>query len=738
MAAFVRGAVPYSQKKLITGTQLMEVRMKTGMKRAFLGMSAAMLLAVPALVAQTGARSRAAAPPPAAAEKPRYNSSQVEAFATASDLAFIRPGLKIIVNSITISSNRIPVVDISLTDSLDQPLDRLGKVTPGAISVSFILSWYDPATRQYTAYTTRTVTTPASSPRPGVTAIQAGTDTGTFSDLETGHAKFTFRTVLPSGFDATKTHTLGIYATRALGAVPGIAVALAKNYYANVEYDFRPDGVAVTDKWDKINLATSCNNCHDPLSAHGGARQDPKLCALCHQPQTADPDTGNTVDFKVMVHKIHRGKNLPSVLAGTPYQIIGFNQTLADYSTVSLPQDIRNCANCHDGTNPASKPAQAAVWYTNPSRLACGSCHDDIDWVTGKNHTAGSQLDDKACAACHQPAGGEFDASITGAHLVPSDSTQLKGLTASLVSVKDLAPGKKPTVVFKLRNTDGTAVDGNLLTSFAPMVAGPTVSYTTTIREAAQGKSTFDAAAGNTTYTFAAAIPATASGTWTVSLDAYRNATLKRGDGRADIALREAALNPVSYVAITGAVVPRRTDITLAQCNSCHDRLALHGEQRLYTQECVICHNPVGSDVARRPAAEGQPESISFQRMIHRIHTGEHLTQDFTVFGFGGSKHNYNDVRFPGDRRNCAKCHAGAAFTLPLPAGIGSVTTLRDYFTPHGPATAACLGCHDSRDTAAHAFLNTVTFPGAAISAEACATCHSTGKDWAVEKVHAR
>jgi hypothetical protein len=66
------------------------------------------------------------------------------------------------------------------------------------------------------------------------------------------------------------------------------------------------------------------------------------------------------------------------------------------------------------------------------------------------------------------------------------------------------------------------------------------------------------------------------------------------------------------------------------------------------------------------------------------------------------------------------------------------VTTLRDFFTPHGPGTAACLGCHDSQDAAAHAYLNTVLFPGAANPAEACATCHGTGKDWSVEKVHAK
>jgi OmcA/MtrC family decaheme c-type cytochrome len=167
-------------------------------------------------------------------------------------------------------------------------------------------------------------------------------------------------------------------------------------------------------------------------------------------------------------------------------------------------------------------------------------------------------------------------------------------------------------------------------------------------------------------------------------------------------------------------------------------RLALHGGQRMATEECVICHNPVEGDQSLRPANLGQPESISFQRMIHRIHTGENLTQDFTIIGFGGSTNNFNDVRFPGDRRNCAKCHAGTTYTLPLPTGIASVTALRDYFTPHGPATAACLGCHHSQDVAAHAFLMTTTFPGASTPAEACATCHSTGKDFSVEKVHAR
>jgi OmcA/MtrC family decaheme c-type cytochrome len=313
-------------------------------------------------------------------------------------------------------------------------------------------------------------------------------------------------------------------------------------------------------------------------------------------------------------------------------------------------------------------------------------------------------------------------------------------LNATVVSVTNMTAGKQPTAVFKITNGDGTAVDGTKLATFSPILAGPTSNYASSFRENALTKGVFSAAAGTTTYTFTAALPANASGTWTISADLRRNVSLKRGDGKADIAVQESTLNPIKYVAVTGAVTPRRTAVTLAQCNQCHDTLSLHGGQRNVIEECVICHNPTTGDESLRPASAGAPESISFQRMIHRIHTGENLTQDFTIIGFGGSTNNFNEVRFPGDTRNCAKCHSStAAYTLPLQqTNIASVTTLRDYFTPHGPATAACLGCHDNKDAAAHAFLNTATFPGSTIPAEACATCHGTGKDWAVEKVHAR
>ncbi len=320
--------------------------------------------------------------------KALYQKDSKEFYMTAEEFGYIRPGLKITVNSITINENRQPVADVSYTDDLDQPLDRAGKITAGPISMSFILAWWDPTSQNYTSYTTRVQTSSIT----GASATQASADSGgTWQDLDIGHSIYTFKTMLPANYSMTTTTTLGIYATRNMAGIQD------KNYYDNVEQDFVPNGSTVTQVWDMIDNG-ACNTCHNPLSAHGGSRQDVKLCVLCHSPQTVDPDTGNTVDFRVMVHKIHMGENLPSVQAGNPYQIIGFGNSVIDFSTVVFPQDIRNCTTCH-----APPATQAPNWYTYPTQAACGSCHDNINWTTGAGHPAGVQPRQRLRFVPHSP-----------------------------------------------------------------------------------------------------------------------------------------------------------------------------------------------------------------------------------------------------------------------------------------------------------------------------------------------
>ena len=700
------------------------------------------ILAAVALTPAFASRTRAVGHPGAAPTDPAkkfvFETSQLEFYLGDDGIAYIRPGVKMRVASVTnVAPGQRPVIEVFFTDDFDQPLDRLGKITPGVISASFVLAWYDPVAREYTSYTIRNVTTPANSPRPGAKAVQAAADSAGangWTDLEMGHAKYTFATVIPANADLTKVHTLGSYVTRNLTDI------LGKNYYFNVERDFRPDGAAVDpgQTWDKIQgTSMTCNNCHDPLSAHGGSRRDLKLCVLCHSPQTVDPDTGNTVDMEVMIHKIHT----PGMQT-EPYVIYGNGQSVHDFSEVTYPQDVRNCDNCHEGITAAQKATQSQNWYTTPTRDACGACHTDVNFETGAgHHGVPPQTSDAQCATCHIPdSGQEFDASIKGAHVIPMKSSQLKGVNVAIVSVANMERGKTPTVAFKITRDDGTAIDGSKLSTFAPILAGPTSSYTKYFREAGQTRAQFDAATGNTIYTFTAKVPDDATGTWTVSGDFYLTSTITRATpdaaGNTTITgIRDAAFNPIKYVGLNGAPAePRRMPTTTAQCNVCHDQLALHGGQRQNVEECVICHNPTNTDVAQRVPEAGAPESISFQYLIHRVHTGIELERDFTVYGNGRSVHNYNEVTFPGDRRNCLKCHTAGSYIPPTKGD--AVTTPRDYFTPMGSATAACLGCHDSRDAAAHAFLNTAQFGGQ--PAEACGTCHGAGATWGADKVHAR
>ncbi len=647
-----------------------------------------------------------------------YKKTQAEYYLTEKQLQYIRPGIHVTVEDIQIPADRHPVVEITFTDDMGQPLDREGLVTPGAISFSYILSWYNVERRDYVPYTTR----PQTSPITGDTAIQSSTDSGgTTEDLAMGRLRYTFGTQLPADYDMSVTHTLGIYASRNLTDTP-----LDTTQYDNVEYDFVPDGSNVVDQWQGM-LDATCNSCHEQLALHGGSRREVKLCVLCHNKQTWDPDTGNSVDLKQMIHKIHNGADLPSVQAGTPYQIIGYRQSVHDYSEVEWTQDIRNCDRCHTPDTPESY-----IWYTRPNRDACGSCHDDIVWETGENHPV-PQFDDSLCAACHIPEGErEFDISIMGAHTIPNKSSQLAGLNMEITDVTGAMPGGTPTVYFSLTNNDGSLVNPisglRTLTLRAAGPIGDTIDHTLDISQDAR-----DATLVGDGYmmTFEDPIPEDATGSWGFSADVRRTSVIDDGTFEG-LEVTEGAFNPVYYAAVTDlSAMPRREVVSIDNCNVCHDMLSLHGGQRFNTQECVFCHRPNNSDEEVRPEDELPPESIDFRWMVHRIHTGAELTVDFTVYGYRGSVNNYNEVEFPGDRRTCTMCHLDGTYNVPAPEGAQEVITERSYYSPTQPAAAACLACHSTVDAAAHAYTQTAPF------GESCASCHGEDREFSVDSVHA-
>ncbi len=217
------------------------------------------------------------------------------------------------------------------------------------------------------------------------------------------------------------------------GTNPLTGVALPP---VNATYDFVPAGGSVTSTRNIVKTET-CNQCHNQLALHGGGRYDTKYCVTCHNPGTADANSGNTVDFKVMVHRIHFGSDLPSLVSnGIPYQIYGFQNTLVDFSAGTLPQMVigktllagssvstfPTCTKCHVESDTAV--TDAANWRTAPTKEACSSCHDNVvfdgstppAWKMA--HAGGTYTDNSSCAGCH---GANGSAKVDAMHSYPAD-----------------------------------------------------------------------------------------------------------------------------------------------------------------------------------------------------------------------------------------------------------------------------------------------------------------------------
>ena len=699
-----------------------------------------------------------------AGSRSALNRNDKAFYADANLINFVRPGLEIKVLSASIGSDGTIKANIRINDPRGLPLDRDGITTPGAVSISCMAAYIPAGQTQYTAYTTRI----QNSPITGKSATQAGTDTGgRFDKTADGEYTYTFGVKAPASFDKAVTHSVACQASRNLTEFD-----MPTNYDDDV-FTFVPNGSAVTVTRDVITTAT-CNKCHDQLAFHGGSRRSIGYCVMCHQPQTTDPDTGNTVDMAVFIHKIHMGSKLPSVQAGGKYQIIGFNQSVADYSGVSLPSDPGNCTVCHE----QGKGAKQEKAYFNPSRKACGSCHDNVNFATGQGHVNLPQLNDNGCANCHIPQGElPLDASIVNSHfpvaaadaglIVPDQFDFVPGMIFSDLKVQNGTAGKAPTITFSLKDKSGKAIDLSELKvtpgRLAAVMAGSTVDYgfvsfgsdVTTPGYVSEDIANWGGtcnASGACTYTFKHAIPADAKGTFSIGLEGRRALNILAGTEKA-ASTEYGAKNVVVNFSVDGSqVAARRQVVTTANCNRCHTFLSLHGTNRNQVEQCVLCHNPAETDIARRPSATNAndrntpAQAVNFAYMIHRIHTGEELKTmgaGYTVVGFGGSHNDFTEVAYPafspsgavGDLRNCAICHVNGSESN-LPSGRAPMKNPQSPVNPMPAVTAACTGCHAAQSTLAHALNNTAQIGGQSV--EACATCHSSTSEFSVTRAHAR
>ena len=299
----------------------------------------------------------------------------------------------------------------------------------------------------------------------------------------------------------------------------------------------------------------------------------------------------------------------------------------------------------------------------------------------------------------------------------------------TLSRVDNAAPGKQPTVTFSVKNKAGSVVDISQMALLNLVMTGPTTDYNGYVSEDVR-KAT--PVGGQYTYTFSAAIPANATGSYAIGVEGYNNVTVNPNTTLSQV-VRDSGFNQMIYFTVDGTkVAPRRKVVSQANCLGCHNTLLLHGGMRQNVEYCVVCHNPGVTDSSMR-AANDTPESVNFKSMIHKIHTGNNLTNDFTIMGHGNTPTNFNDVGYPGDRRDCVRCHIAGTYNLPLPDGLISQQAPRDYINPMPPVSGACLSCHTLQSDAAHASLQTSPTLG-----ESCTACHGSTSTDSVANVHAR
>jgi OmcA/MtrC family decaheme c-type cytochrome len=424
------------------------------------------------------------------------------------------------------------------------------------------------------------------------------------------------------------------------------------------------------------------------------------------------------------------------------------------------PNDVRNCGACHAGAKDESQHLSVSA------RRVCTACHADVVFEASQvdayhiPHTTnlgpstdGLFTNDGSCRGCHAqefapPGAQEFSRWVDLAHTVPVQSTQLRDLKVEIVDFA--TTGATPVLVFKVTNGDGTPVPSLAapdMSSIRATLNGPTrpdyLYFNNYFQEdlanttANPQNSTFDAASGNWTHVFARGLPAGATDTWALAIEARRSVTVPNPDepppagATATTSITEGARNEIRYFRPGGGEVqPRQLAVSQERCNACHLELQFHGNQRENVEYCVVCHTADLTDWTRRPKTGSgasavvnlaatpdnrEERSVHFKPMIHRIHMGNGLEaqKPYVIYGFGGPVFLDESGLPETSRARCTACHVGDSYKLEampprLPTFANDTAEVKHTpgsgdpklptVAPVGPMTSACLSCHDYDD----------------------------------------
>ena len=689
-----------------------ELARKTKSSSHWTRLAAASLLAVAALAGCGGGSDGAPGAPGATGATGATGAPGQDLTAVVNTLTLSATDWAALTPVATVSSvviNSPPVVSFSVVDGYKRPVVGL-TTSQLSFSIAKLVPGVDGSQSKWVSYMVGNATSGAPG-RPGTDSVAAnlvdnkdGTYQYTFSrDItgplqtkmaawfaDTANAASPYKKADVMGADGklldyvpTLQHRMVLQLS---GSVNGGTLANP----VNVIYDFIPATgakVAAADVQREVVSIDSCNTCHEKLAFHGGGgRVDTRYCVVCHTDQrkngyvnvastdgkfpalketaTVNTTTGITSytyarldgiannyvydnevagNFTTLVHKIHNGSAL--VKQNYHYAGIAFNNKA--YSMLDNGQKM--CSTCHDNT----KAKQADNWSTQPSRIACGSCHDGINFAEGTGKTlaqaaAGTnpgtghaninlkQTSDTACAICHTSDSTKvYHRTENVTKHNPTITAGLKTFTYDIKSVAVNDTTKDVTIKFKI--SAATADANGVLGAASPVttLSGATatnplsgftgapsflLAYTTALdsvdydnagNKQAQAISVGLATGATTPFTKGLLDPDNTFGfvSQNADDDGYYTATILASGGKAfppgakmrAVALQgyftqvspAAARHAISVVkAVTDDAV-RRKVVDPAKCSNCHEWFEGHGGNRVYeTQVCVMCHVP--------------------------------------------------------------------------------------------------------------------------------------------------
>lgn len=308
-----------------------------------------------------------------------------------------------------------------------------------------------------------------------------------------------------------------------------------KTYLHHIDPGYLPTGIYSLD----ADPVATCKNCHnqDGYAAYtqcsDGTRPDAD--GLCPSGTTEEhvPDP-----IVRRVHGVHNGANLANPFnteIDAQGNMIG---DFAHYAELVFPSDVRGCTKCHTDDS----------WKTDPSRLACKACHDNVDFqysgalssftpdyytcsdettaiTTGSDgtptcdsgadysgeiaHQGGQQTSDTSCGSCH-PADGTWtpgsNGPISTVHAIaaPSFSYTVELQMTAPANGTHYVAGESPVLTVTVKDSGGTPLDPTTITEAAfgranIFVSGPRARAVPVLTTAAEGTAQIRASVTNGT-----------------------------------------------------------------------------------------------------------------------------------------------------------------------------------------------------------------------------------------------